>query len=146
MKFKVNEKKTLETLIWVATAYPKIDVYKAFLILYRADKLHLNRYARPVTGDSYIVTKGKLIPDFASKVLHSAGLDIVHDIMYTTRIYDPNQFSKSDFECLWEVVYKDLEVHLIDGPISIEDMLDKNNEYREEILEQLKETAPYMLV
>lgn len=146
MKFNVNEDKTLETLIWIATAYPKIDISKAFLILYHADKLHLNRYARPVTGDSYVVKDGKIIPAFASKALHATSFDVVHGIIYTTRIYDPNKFSKSDFECLWEVVYKDLEIPLIEGPIPIEDMLDIDNEYRCQILEELKETAPYMLV
>src|SRR5689334_5013714 len=45
--------KALEVILWLCEAKPEIDVYHIVKCAFLADKLHLNRYGRPVAGDNY---------------------------------------------------------------------------------------------
>ena len=54
IRFKVSYDKVIETLIWLAKKKPGIDIYHVAKVLFYADKIHINKYARPVIGDTYI--------------------------------------------------------------------------------------------
>jgi uncharacterized phage-associated protein len=52
-RYVVNTAKTVEVILWLANAKPGIDMYHVVKCAFFADKAHLNRYGRPVTGDDY---------------------------------------------------------------------------------------------
>ena len=51
--FKINYSKAIEAIIWLANKKPNIDIYHIAKILFYADKMHINKYARPIIGDTY---------------------------------------------------------------------------------------------
>lgn len=48
-----NTSKALEVILWLCEAKPEIDIYHIVKCAFLADKLHLNRYGRPIAGDNY---------------------------------------------------------------------------------------------
>jgi uncharacterized phage-associated protein len=52
IKFRENHKKTLEGLVWFAKNAPELTHYWAVKTLFFADLYHLNKYGRPVFGDT----------------------------------------------------------------------------------------------
>jgi uncharacterized phage-associated protein len=52
-RYPVRTQKVLECILWLASERPGIDVYHIVKCAFYADKHHLNRYGRPVTGDTY---------------------------------------------------------------------------------------------
>jgi len=52
-RYVVNTQKAVEVILWLATAKPGVDIYHVVKCAFFADKDHLNRYGRPVTGDHY---------------------------------------------------------------------------------------------
>lgn len=53
-KYAVHTAKVLETIVWLANARPGIDIYHVVKCAFFADKYHLNKYGRPISGDNYI--------------------------------------------------------------------------------------------
>jgi uncharacterized phage-associated protein len=53
VKFTFDPDKTAAALLYLATRLPKMDKYIACKMLFLADKQHLVKYGRPITGDSY---------------------------------------------------------------------------------------------
>jgi len=45
--------KTLEVILWLANASQGIDLYHVVKAAFYADKYHLNKYGRPISGDEY---------------------------------------------------------------------------------------------
>ena len=54
VKFEVDPDKAIEALTYLLSKQEKVNQYNALKALFEADKIHLNEYARPVTGDTYI--------------------------------------------------------------------------------------------
>ena len=54
VRYRVNYDKAIETIVWLASEKPNIDLYHIVKVLFYADKMHVNKYARPITGDTYI--------------------------------------------------------------------------------------------
>jgi uncharacterized phage-associated protein len=52
-RYMPDTAKALEVILWLASAKPDIDVYHIVKCAYYADKRHLNRYGRPIAGDTY---------------------------------------------------------------------------------------------
>jgi hypothetical protein len=52
-RYAVHTAKALETIVWLATASPGIDIYHVVKGAFYADKYHLNKYGRPIAGDDY---------------------------------------------------------------------------------------------
>ena len=52
-RYAVNTAKAVEVVVWLANARPDIDIYHVVKAAFVADRLHLNRYGRPVIGDDY---------------------------------------------------------------------------------------------
>jgi uncharacterized phage-associated protein len=117
IRFKVSYDKVIETIIWLAKKKPGIDIYHVAKVLFYADKIHINKYARPVIGDTYIkmqnghapsavrdlITENSwLSPKQLEKVKNSLqiGSKTEYYKLVATREPDLNYFSKSDLECL----------------------------------------------
>ncbi len=116
--FDVNINKTIETIVWLAKQKPGIDIYHVAKVLYFADKKHLNRYARPISGDTYIKMKDGPAPSLALDIINTNCLRFSQDVLdviatsiettgryknnYALRDPDMRYFSESDLECLQE--------------------------------------------
>ena len=59
-----NIDRSLNALLYVANHLDsnRRDIHKIFKILYFADMSHLNKYGRPITGDTYIAMKYGPVP------------------------------------------------------------------------------------
>ena len=52
-RYAVHTAKAVEVIVWLANAKPGIDIYHVVKCAFFADKDHLNRHGRPITGDDY---------------------------------------------------------------------------------------------
>jgi uncharacterized phage-associated protein len=57
-----NLEKSLQAVLYVAARLEKRDFHKIFKILYFADREHLAKYGRPITGDIYIKMMNGPVP------------------------------------------------------------------------------------
>jgi len=108
MEFKVNSGKLTEALVLIAREWPDITPFFVAKVLYFADRDHLRRFGRPVTGDRYIAMKHGPVPSHAYDIMKNPsalhGLTVSADGRYArlraTREPDVNVFSRSDLEAL----------------------------------------------
>jgi hypothetical protein len=56
-RYATRTAKALEVLLWLANAKPGIDIYHLVKAAFYADKYHLNKYGRPITGDDYVADR-----------------------------------------------------------------------------------------
>jgi len=54
--------KSLQVILYVANNLQRKDFHKIFKIIYFADREHLSKYGRPITGDTYIAMKDGPVP------------------------------------------------------------------------------------
>ncbi len=52
-RYATKTAKALEAILWLANASQGIDIYHVVKAAFYADKYHLNRYGRPISGDEY---------------------------------------------------------------------------------------------
>lgn len=115
LKFKFDEKKGLEALTYVAQQWPDVTAFYASKVIFFAEKEHLNRYARPIIGDTFIAMTNGPVPstiyNFIEGNLDQAedpesivdALSITHDRyskVSARRDPDLDFLSESDIECL----------------------------------------------
>lgn len=159
--FETNFEKALEAVLYVIKKNDKpLNIYNLMKIMFEADRYHLNKYMRPVTGDVYICMEHGTVPsaiyDFTKNdPLTLALMDIpefplqkvnVH-LVEATRNPRMEMFSESDIEALDHgyYAYASLSVSevrrknhsepcwqngTINQPISYDDMID-NDEVRQ---------------
>ena len=65
IRFKANPQKIIEAIVWIARRLPGSSRYLVIKTLFYADKFHLQRYGRPVTGDTYIKMAAGPVPSLA---------------------------------------------------------------------------------
>lgn len=77
IRFQFDETKAVETLAYIATRWPRVTAFYASKILFFAEKLHLNRYGRPIVADTFIAMANGPVPstiyDFIEGKLDQAG-------------------------------------------------------------------------
>lgn len=115
MKFAVDKEKTVEALLYIACRYGEVGRFHALKTLYFADREHLRRYGRPVTGDRYIAMDNGPVPSYAYNALKqelpeperetvvgalSRGDNGRHPTYRPHRDPDLSFFSQTDLECL----------------------------------------------
>lgn len=66
-----NEKKTINALLYIAERVDRKDFHKIFKLLYFADRDHLYKYGRPISGDTYIRMKNGPVPSKLYDILKS---------------------------------------------------------------------------
>lgn len=112
----INPQKLLEALVWAAGQVPGADFHKILKILFYADKIHLERYGRPVVGDRYIKMIYGPVGSFAYDLLNrneSRGQKLISQVkesldvqrgtlpfVYSKREFSHDYFSETDLECL----------------------------------------------
>lgn len=114
--YRIHYEKAIEILVWLANRIPKIDIYHIAKIIYYAEKEHLNKYAKPIIGDTYIrMSYGQVPSGVRDLITRNSWLD-PHYLDYLTQSLvinkDPYEnltalreprleyFSKTDVECL----------------------------------------------
>ncbi len=117
-RYRINYAKAIEAIVWLAKQKPGIDIYHVVKVLFYADKKHLNKYARPILGDTYIcanygplpsgihdlITEDSwLSPDYLQIVADSVKIEKSPYIRITA-LREPNMeyFSGTDIDCLEE--------------------------------------------
>ena len=62
LKYRINWEKAIEAITWLACQKPGIDFIHVSKVLFYADKAHLQRFARPILGDTYIAMEYGPVP------------------------------------------------------------------------------------
>jgi len=57
-----NLDKSLQVVLYIANKLQRKDFHKIFKLIYFADREHLSKYGRPITGDTYIAMKDGPVP------------------------------------------------------------------------------------
>jgi len=78
LQFEFDPIKLGQTLAYLSTGVHDLTKVKAAKLLYFADKLHLTRYGRPITGDRYYCLDHGPVP--------SASLNAINDLLSPVRI------------------------------------------------------------
>jgi uncharacterized phage-associated protein len=123
LHFTFQEEKLVQALAFLSLhGVDDLTKLKASKLLYFADKIHLNRYGRPITGDSYACMDHGPVPSISLNEMNDAiepeestepallkVLEIRRGSMYPTfrlrdeHLFDPETFSRSELEVLKEV-------------------------------------------
>jgi len=123
IKYRVNHRKAIEAIVWLATEKPGIDIYHIAKVLFYAEKQHINRYARPIIGDTYKSGDAGPFPSVIRDLIYRneqfLSLEIIQQLdraiitektPYPTpkplRESDIDYFSETDIECLTESLNK----------------------------------------
>lgn len=124
IRFRFDAEKLVHALAFFSTqGVSDLDTMKAAKLLYFADKLHLQRYGRPILGDDYYCMKHGPIPTLSLNIIQSAmaGTDAADDAelmaeyfavntsgrfprLVATKKPDLDVFSDTDVEVLRDVV------------------------------------------
>ena len=111
-----DQKKGLEVLLYVSQRYP--NLYRAMKVLFYADKKHLTRYGRLISGDRYVAMPKGPVPSGAYDIVKMARGDscsrpddlvlsslAVHgNYLKPLREPDLDYLSLSERECLDEAI------------------------------------------
>lgn len=171
-RYIVDTSKALEVILWLSSKCPGIDIYHIVKCAFYADKYHVNKFGRPITGDNYIAdtygplgrTVYNLIREEPFEILALGGngelpfsigdrWEIVPD-----REANERRLSKSDVEAL-EYAVKEYAGRSFDelyaeshndpayiaangGAMRYEDFIPADDPQREEKIEYLQEVAP----
>ena len=118
IKFKANHQKIIEAITWIARRLPGSSRYIILKALFYADKFHLQKYGRPVTGDTYIkmvagpvaslaydlIKRNDYLPlellTAADNAFDSAKSCSKYPPVEAKRVPDMEWFSETDIECL----------------------------------------------
>ncbi|WP_099185207.1 Panacea domain-containing protein [Sphingobium fuliginis] len=119
LRFQFNESKGVEALAYIAQKWSGITAFYASKVLFFAEKKHLNRYSRPIVGDTFIAMPNGPVPstlyDFIKGKLDHAGDPdaIMRALLIQRDPYpridahrpaDQEVLSPSDIECLEEAI------------------------------------------
>ena len=120
IRFKANPQKIIEAIAWIAQRLPGSSRYIILKTLFYADKFHLQKYGRPVTGDTYIkmaagpvaslaydlIKRSEYLPTdlllAADNAFDSADTGSKYPPVEAKRAPDMEWFSVTDIECLEE--------------------------------------------
>lgn len=116
---RFDPEKALNAILWIAKRIPSPTFHSISKLLYFADRIHLERYGRLISGDSYVAMKNGPVPSGAydiMKAVRGDGACVVEaDAQEAFTVYrayevvprreaDEALFSESDLECLQEAI------------------------------------------
>jgi uncharacterized phage-associated protein len=172
LKFRFNEEKAIETLVWLAHQWPGITPFYVAKILFYADKDHFNRYGRPIVADTFIAMPYGPVPSTVYDFIRgnyllaeqpdalSEAVAVQGSHVRAVRAPNLDVFSESDLECLRGALDRCRQVPFgqlstmthgerawreapANGPMDYELFIDSDNPRRADILEHAQETAAY---
>ncbi len=135
-----NLEKSLQVVLYVSNRLQRKDFHKIFKIIYFADRGHLSKYGRAITGDTYIAMKDGPVPSkiddifkavrgdsyFANseEIVRFSKLFTVHDWFFIDPKQEPNldYLSPTDIEELDESLSKY-------GSLSWDEIREKSHDY-----------------
>lgn len=113
-----DSEKIVEILLYISNKKPNIGFHQMSKVLYFADRKHLVRHGRTITGDSYFAMKDGPVPSETYdllKALKSTSFNVLHEEAIKERIEvvhsyqirpkdqaDTDFLSETDIECLDE--------------------------------------------
>ena len=68
---RFDENKTINAVLYIAKKLRRKDIHKIFKVLYFADREHLSKYGRPISGDVYIAMNDGPVPSKLYDILKS---------------------------------------------------------------------------
>jgi uncharacterized phage-associated protein len=123
VEFQLDIDKVIATSIFIASqGVPELTIGKMMKLIFFADKYHLVRYGRPITGDQYDAMNDGPVPSFAydlfkqilRKPFTPQGRQLASALTIDTNYelprfsarteFDPEQLSKSDILALTETI------------------------------------------
>jgi len=107
IQFDVNKEKSIEVILYIATRVKNPTLHTIFKIMYFADKLHISKYGRFITGDSYIAMEYGPVPGAAYDITKEPPPDDIKVSGYhlvPLRSAKEDEFSESDLECLNQAI------------------------------------------
>ncbi len=122
IKFEPNYQKIIEAITWISNTIENSSRYTVLKTLFYSDKFHLQKYGRPITGDTYIkMSTGpvastandiiKATPSLPENVLAAASEAFYvgnnpQDPILPKRNANEEWFSDTDIECLKKAIDK----------------------------------------
>lgn len=170
-RYAVHTAKALETIVWLANAKPGIDIYHVVKCSFFADKYHLNKYGRPISGDNYVADTYGPLGRSVYNIMNGDPIEMlalggngplpihVGDrwMVIADRCANTRVLSKSDVEALEWAVHEVADLsfgELVDithndpayiaangGRMRYEDLFNEDAPHREEKAAELEETA-----
>lgn len=67
--FRLDTDKAVESVLYIAGRIPNPTIHSIAKMLYHADKAHLSRYGRPISGDRYIAMRHGPVPSATYDIL-----------------------------------------------------------------------------
>jgi uncharacterized phage-associated protein len=61
IQFNFNKQKSIESILWLIQK-GESNMYNILKMLFEAEKYHLNKYGRPITGDDYYAMDFGIVP------------------------------------------------------------------------------------
>lgn len=124
ISYTPNHQKIIEALLWFVQKSKRTDMHSLVKKLFYSDKIHLEKYARPVTGDTYVKMENgpvgsaaydflkvdRLSPTFRrnypADVIESACSSFKVSGTETKALRDPDldYFSRTDLDCMQEAL------------------------------------------
>ena len=134
IQFKFNYVKSLEAILWILNKHKKVNMYNLMKVLFHADCLSINKYGKPITGDTYCAFQFGTVPEVIYKgfinkdILYSFYFDIIEVPIKITSDYHlipcreakEEHLSENDKECLKEGIKEYLH-------LSFEEVKNKNH-------------------
>ncbi len=178
IRYRLNWEKAIEAIVWLAQEKPGIGVFHVAKVLFYADKAHLQQYARPILGDTYIAMEHGPVPSGVHDLIDrnsfldpdlleatSEAIEVKRDGYPQIIVQRPPNlklFSETDLQCLrWALDrYGDLPFGRLrdlthrerawveapaNGPMDYALMIDDDVPNRKELLEEIRETAAYVV-
>jgi uncharacterized phage-associated protein len=102
IQFKLNKQKAIEAVLWLIQR-GESDMYRIWKMLFAAEKYHLNKYGRPITGDAYMAMKYGTVPNWLyNEAMEQLGLGLIRyeNTLFGERSPIRKLFSESDIEAL----------------------------------------------
>ena len=107
----------IEAILYIANQIERSDIHKICKILYYADQMHLSKYGRSITGDTYIAMNYGPVPSNVEDIFKAVrgdsffapyaesirkdNFDFINKfIIRAKRAADLDYLSESDLECL----------------------------------------------
>jgi uncharacterized phage-associated protein len=138
IRFKPNVAKAVEVILWFCHRKgDRINKYNLLKALYYAEKEHLNRYGRPIIGDTYYAMEYGTVPSLTRDLIEQNRLRMACEgitllpfhldakdsnfVIAKRKAVREELFSKSDLRCL-EEAYREY------GTLSFSKLRDLNHD------------------
>ena len=136
MRTQFDAEKAVEAILYIANRLESPTFHTISKVFYFADKEHITRYGRFITGDDYVAMKNGPVPSATYDILkyvrgdrtighaeHARSLFSINHRYYvaTSRDADLDEFSDSDLECLNESLASN-------GSLTFQGLTDKSHD------------------